>query len=126
MIGRGRRAQAYWRLDTPQCLAHLERRTIIGAEANLAARLQSIADAGQIVISYETYAFVRDTIVARALAPISMKGISREVIPYVVSGVLDATGKNVQVFSEHMTGMDFYFNASMIDSTKAPHIREIL
>ena len=100
--------------------------TIIGAEANLAARLQSIAEPGQIVISYETYAFVRDTIVARALAPITMKGISREVVPYVVSGVLDATGKNVQVFSEHMTGMDFYFNASMIDSTKAPHIREIL
>jgi hypothetical protein len=24
-----------------------------------------------------------------------------------------------------MTGLDFYFNASMIDSTKAPHIREI-
>ena len=30
-----------------------------------------------------------------------MKGISREVIPYLVSGVLDASGKNVQVFSEH-------------------------
>ena len=100
--------------------------TIIGAEANLAARLQSIAEPGQIVISYETYALVRDTIVARALPPITMKGISREVIPYVVSGVLDATGRNVQVFSEHMTGLDFYFNASMIDSTTAPHIREIL
>ena len=100
--------------------------TIIGAEANLAARLQSIAEPGQIVISYETYALVRDTVVARALPPITMKGISREVIPYVVSGVLDATGKNVHVFSEHMTGLDFYFNASMIDSTKAPHIREIL
>ena len=100
--------------------------TIIGAEANLAARLQSIAEPGQIVISYETYAFVRDTVVARALPPITMKGISREVIPYLVSGVLDATGKNVQVFSEHMTGLDFYFNASMIDTAKAPHIREIL
>ena len=28
--------------------------------------------------------------------------------------------------SEHMPGMDFYLNASMIDSTKAPHIREVL
>jgi adenylate cyclase len=100
--------------------------TIIGAEANLAARLQSIAEAGQIVMSYETYALARDEIAARALPPIRMKGISREVIPYVVSGVLDSTGKNVQVFSEHMTGLDFYFNASMIDSTKAPHIRELL
>jgi class 3 adenylate cyclase len=100
--------------------------TIIGAEANLAARLQSVAEPGQIVISYETYALVRDTVVARALPPITMKGIGREVIPYLVSGVLDATGKDVRVFSEHMTGLDFYFNAGMIDSTKAPHIREIL
>ena len=83
--------------------------TIIGAEANLAARLQSIAEPGQIVISYETYALVRDTVVARALPPITMKGISREVIPYLVSGVLDATGKNVRVFSEHVTGLDFLF-----------------
>ena len=29
--------------------------TIIGAEANLAARLQSIAQPGEIVLSYETY-----------------------------------------------------------------------
>jgi Adenylate cyclase, family 3 (some proteins contain HAMP domain) len=34
--------------------------TIIGAEANLAARLQSIASPGGIVLSYETYALVRD------------------------------------------------------------------
>ena len=30
--------------------------TIIGAEANLAARLQAIAEPGHIVVSYETYA----------------------------------------------------------------------
>ena len=44
--------------------------TIIGAEANLAARLQSIAEPGQIVISYETYALVRDVVAAQELAPI--------------------------------------------------------
>ena len=40
--------------------------TIIGAEANLAARLQSIAEPGGIVMSYETYALVRDMVRARA------------------------------------------------------------
>ena len=34
--------------------------TIIGAETNLAARLQSIADPGQIILSYESYVCVRD------------------------------------------------------------------
>ena len=55
-----------------------------------------------------------------------MKGISREVVPYVVSGILDATGKTVQVFSEHMPGLDFYLNAHMIDAAKAPQVRELL
>jgi class 3 adenylate cyclase len=100
--------------------------TIIGAEANLAARLQSIAKPGDIVISYETYALVRDIVVARALTPITMKGISREVVPYAVQSVLDATGKNIEVFSEHLSGLDLYFNAGMIDATDAKYVRNVL
>ena len=100
--------------------------TIIGAEANLAARLQAVAQAGHIVVSYETYALVRDAVVAQALPPITMKGISREVVPYAISGVLDATGQTVQVFSEHQTGLDFYLNANMIDANNTAHIRKVL
>lgn len=100
--------------------------TIIGAEANLAARLQSIAEPGNIVISYETYALVRDVVAARALPPISMKGISREVIPYAVEGMLDASGQTVQVFSEHMTGLDFYLDTSVVDGPAAERIRATL
>jgi class 3 adenylate cyclase len=100
--------------------------TIIGAEANLAARLQSVAAPGHIVVSYETYALVRDIVVAQALSPIAMKGISREVIPYTISGVLGSAGKAVQVFSEHQTGLDFYLNANMIDANDATRIRQVL
>src|SRR5206468_8335950 len=63
--------------------------TIVGAEANLAARLQSIAEPGRIIISFETYALIRDMIDAQALPPITMKGINREVVPYSVRGILD-------------------------------------
>lgn len=56
--------------------------TIIGAEANLAARLEGIAEPGGIVVSYETYAHVRDQISATALEPVRFKGIARDVIPY--------------------------------------------
>ena len=66
--------------------------TIIGAEANLAARLQSIAEPGRIVMSYETYALTRDMVEAHVLPPITMKGISREVIPYMVDGAVDGLG----------------------------------
>src|SRR5919112_1260466 len=56
--------------------------TIIGAEANLAARLQAIAEPGGIMLSYETFVLVSDMVRARAQAPIALKGISRQVIPY--------------------------------------------
>jgi len=88
--------------------------TIIGAEANLAARLQSIAEPGHIVVGYETYALVRDILVADALPPITMKGISREVVPYAVEGMLDEMGQKVEIFSQHMTGIDFYLDPSML------------
>jgi adenylate cyclase len=97
--------------------------TIIGAEANLAARLQSIAEPGHIVASYETYALVRDILVAHALAPITMRGISREVIPYAVEGMLDADGQKIEIFSEHMPGLDFYLDPSMVTAGSAEHIR---
>jgi adenylate cyclase len=100
--------------------------TIIGAEANLAARLQSIAEPGHIVVSYETYALVRDILVAHALPLITMKGISREVIPYAVEGMLDAVGQKVQIFSEHMTGLNFYLDPSMVNVGSAERIRALL
>jgi adenylate cyclase len=100
--------------------------TIIGAEANLTARLQAVAQPGHIVVSYETYALVRDVVVAHALQPITMKGISREVIPYAVDGIVGVEGETVAVFSEHLTGLDFYLNANMVDADSATRIRKVL
>jgi hypothetical protein len=100
--------------------------TIIGAEANLAARLQSIAEPGHIVVSYETYALVRDMLAAHALPAITMKGINREIVPYSVKGTLDAAGAQREIFSEHTTGMDFYLDPSMVDAARAERIRMVL
>ena len=100
--------------------------TAIGAEVNLAARLQSIAEPGHIVISYETYALVRDIVAARALPEISVKGISRAVVPYVVEGVLDEEGRKIEIFSEHMTGLDFYLDPRAVDATAVERIRATL
>lgn len=99
--------------------------TIIGAEANLAARLQSIAEPGGIVISYETFALASDVITAHPLPPITMKGISREVIPYSLDNVLDATAKG-DVMVERIKGLDFYLDPSIVDAQGADRIRSIL
>ncbi len=69
--------------------------TIIGAEANLAARLEEIAKPGGIVMSYETYAHARDIVQATKLAPVRFKGIAREVVPYAVDDPTEASATPV-------------------------------
>jgi len=79
----------------------------------MAARLQSIAEPGGIVISYETFALVSDVIAAHPLQPITMKGISREVIPYSVDNVPDTVAKG-EVMVERIPGLDFYLDPSVV------------
>jgi hypothetical protein len=55
-----------------------------------------------------------------------MKGISREVVPYAVKGILGKGGETIRVFNEHITGLDFYLNANMIDATNTDHVRKVL
>jgi class 3 adenylate cyclase len=100
--------------------------TIIGAEANLAARLQSIAEPGGICLSYETYAAVRDMVRARPLPAIAMKGISREVVPYAVEGLLGDLAQRPQVISEHATGLDFFLDLEAIDDKAAERAKQRL
>lgn len=99
--------------------------TIIGAEANLAARLQSLAEAGKIVISYETYALVQGIVAAHPLPPITMKGISREVVPYAVDGLLSGDEKT-PVLSEHIAGLDLDLDLSQIEPKEAERARTAL
>jgi class 3 adenylate cyclase len=100
--------------------------TIIGAEANLAARLQAIAEPNGIVLAYETYTIVRDLVRAKPLAPIQMKGISRPVVPYAVEGLLGELAQRTRVISEHETGVDLFVDLDVIDrETAARTIRTL-
>lgn len=96
--------------------------TIIGAEANLAARLQLIAEPGSIVLSYETYALVRDMVDAEKLAPIEMKGISRTVVPYTVR----PKAKSPDVIEETVEGLNLVLNLDGIDRQRAQRMRNRL
>ncbi len=63
--------------------------TIIGGEVNLAARLEHRADPGGILLSYETYALVRDMVEAKEQPSIEAKGIRREIRPFALQNFLE-------------------------------------
>jgi len=100
--------------------------TIIGAETNLAARLQSIAQPGGIVMSYETFALVSDMVRAHALEPITLKGIARPVVPYAVEGTEGEGDAKQPVITEHTPGLDLFLDVRAVDAASAARIARTL
>jgi len=68
--------------------------TIIGGEVNLAARLESQADPDGILLSYETYAVVRDMVDAEERPSIEAKGIRREIRPFALTNFFDRSAED--------------------------------
>ncbi len=102
--------------------------TIIGGEANLAARLEGIAEPGTIVVSYETYALVREVVEARALGAIRVKGIAREVVPYLITGL--APGAALEpvgpALNAHLTGLDLRLEPTVLSPSDRERARAAL
>jgi class 3 adenylate cyclase len=77
--------------------------TIIGHQVNLAARIQKAADPNSIFLSQETYALVKDLIIAQEQAPIAVKGIHAPVQTYKAVG--PATTDEGAVIHEESAGV---------------------
>lgn len=58
--------------------------TIIGSPVNLASRLQALADADHILISHETWGYVRDWVECSEPLTLDVKGFQQQVIAYEV------------------------------------------
>jgi hypothetical protein len=67
---------------------------------NLACRLEQAAPPGEILISYETYALVKDEVSCEEQAHINVKGISHAVATYQVIDLYDDLGKNRDLIHE--------------------------
>jgi class 3 adenylate cyclase len=74
--------------------------TIIGGGVNLASRLESSATPGEILISYETYALVRDEIHCEERGQINVKGIAYPVATYVAIDSYDNLDRERQLIRE--------------------------
>jgi adenylate cyclase len=79
--------------------------TIIGAEVNVAARLEQAADPGGILISKETYMLVRDEILACVREPLIAKGFDDPIIAFAVREESHAELGTRKVFQWERLGM---------------------
>jgi class 3 adenylate cyclase/PAS domain-containing protein len=79
--------------------------TIIGNEVNLAARLQTHADLGGILLAHETHALVKDAVLAEETGTITVKGFPRPVKTYRVVGLLDGSGLQGRVIRQEQDGL---------------------
>ncbi len=74
--------------------------TIIGNEVNLAARLESLAEVGGILMTHGTHSLVKDTIMAEECDTMTLKGFAKAVRTYRVVGLygdLVEQGRVIQV-----------------------------
>ena len=79
--------------------------TIIGGAVNPAARLEQEAPPGTVLISYETFAQVKDTIECEELGHVHVKGIAYPVATYRVIDLkanLVATHRTVRTELPHL------------------------
>jgi class 3 adenylate cyclase len=79
--------------------------TIIGSEVNLAARLQTHADLGGILLAHETYALVKDVVLAEETGTLTVKGFPRPVKTYRVVGMHDGAGLQGRVIRQEQDGL---------------------
>jgi adenylate cyclase len=74
--------------------------TIIGSGVNLASRLESAATPNEILVSYETYALVKDDVHCKSAGTVELKGISHPVETYQVVDLYENLTHRHQVIQE--------------------------
>ena len=87
--------------------------TIIGNEVNLAARLQSHAELGGILVAHETSSLIKDTILTEEQEAVSVKGFAHPVRVYRVVGIYDELEKDGRIIREERDGFRL-----LVDLTK--------
>ena len=89
--------------------------TIIGGEVNLASRLESSAEAGEILISHETYALIKKQIFCEKRDEIKVKGITHSVRTYQVVDTQENLSKKNNLLAEEYDGFSLSVDLNRSD-----------
>ena len=87
--------------------------TIIGGEVNLASRLESSAEIGQILISHETYALIKKDIICEKKDEINVKGIAHKIQTYQVIVSNKSLVRKKMFLSENYDGFNLEFDLNI-------------
>ncbi len=93
--------------------------TIIGGEVNLAARLQSHAELGGILLSHAAYSLVKDRVLAEEREPIRAKGIAKPVRNYRVLERIDDMVEHGKAIREEQDGLRILLDLQKLDKASA-------
>jgi class 3 adenylate cyclase len=90
--------------------------TIIGKEVNMASRLESAADAGEILLSHESYALIQDKIICREKGTITAKGFSRPVPVYEAVDFRHNLATKTTFVEHELPGFSMYMDTNRINN----------
>jgi class 3 adenylate cyclase len=98
--------------------------TIIGNEVNLAARLESAAEPGSILLAHETNALVKDIVLTEEQPPMTVKGFARPISTYKVVGTYDELVDEGRVVLREREGLHVLVDLTKQDKSEAIAILE--
>ena len=100
--------------------------TIIGREVNLASRLESVAQSGEILISEPTYNLVRDVIMCRDRGQINVKGFTKTVPIFEIVDHRKELGATQSFLEYELDGFSMYVDIDKIRNYDKDKIVESL
>ena len=98
--------------------------TIYGNQVNLAARLQSAAEPGGILLSYETNALVQGIVLTEEYPPMTVKGFVRPINVYKVLGTYQALVDEGRVVLQEREGLRVLVDLTKQVSSEAIKVLE--
>ncbi len=100
--------------------------TIIGGAVNTAARLQALAEPGDILTSYETYALVRERIHCERHGEVEVRGIAYPVVAYRVVDSYANLGIEQRHFRETRSNVKLDLNLEAMSEAERSEAETIL
>ena len=100
--------------------------TIIGNEVNLAARLQTHADLGGVLLAHETCSLVQDAVLTEETGTITVKGFPKPVRTHRVVGLFDDSAVQGRVIRRQQDGLTLIVDRKKLSGKgKAAAIRAL-